>query len=101
MANVAAPRVTLPELHSLMHIAHGPLPRPKAPGKDPLRLKRRAVPRDDEFLASLTAAGLFRPILKKSMVDDILPCGANARICDLIGTPLGLKNNDLRRRLHF
>jgi len=38
----------------------------KAFGKDSLRLKRKAAPRDGAFLASLTAAGLFHPILKKS-----------------------------------
>ncbi|MGB6175533.1 MAG: hypothetical protein WBF43_04160 [Methylocella sp.] len=38
----------------------------KAAGKDSLRLKREAAPRDGEFLASLTAAGLFHPIPKKS-----------------------------------
>ncbi len=48
----------------LQHMAHY-LAR-KAPGKDSLRLKRKAAPRDGEFLASLTAAGLFHPIPEKS-----------------------------------
>jgi hypothetical protein len=36
----------------------------KAPGKDSLRLKRKAAPRDGKFLASLAAAGLFHLIPK-------------------------------------
>jgi hypothetical protein len=34
----------------------------KAPGKDSLRLKREAAPRDGKFLASPAAAGLFHPV---------------------------------------
>ena len=44
----------------LAHKAHN-LAR-KAPGKDAPCLKRNAAPRDGEFLASLTAAGLVHPI---------------------------------------
>jgi hypothetical protein len=65
MANAAAARITLPATFSpLTHMAHN-LAR-KAPGKDLLRFKRKAAARDGEFLASLTATGLFPPISKKS-----------------------------------
>lgn len=55
-----SPKDHAPTNFSHLHMAHN-LAR-KAPGKDSLRLKRKAAPRDGAFHASLTAAGLFHPI---------------------------------------
>jgi len=61
MANVAAPRITLPaNFTPLMRMAHN-LAR-KAPGKDSLRFKRKAAPQDGEFLASLTGFTDFEEV---------------------------------------